>query len=112
MPYRSMKVLQAWVDEFLELGLAGESTIRVLPQDGDEGADTGLVGVRLHHAPTEIYLQPPDADVSAWTVTFEPREDLVRLATPELEHLAVGMTTLASLCRFLQEKSDAYRPGT
>ena len=41
-------------------------------------------------------------------VTFEPREDYVRLGAVEVQLLAVEMSMLARLCAFLQQKSDEF----
>lgn len=102
-------MLQSWVDEFVAQGNADAGSVRVMPQDGDEGADTGLVGFRLPNSPAEIYIQPPDGDAAEWTVMFEPREEPVRLPSSQVSLIADGVATLASLCAFLQRKSDEFR---
>jgi hypothetical protein len=108
MPFRTIETLESWVAEFVEQNSGGASDIRVIPQDGDGGADTGLVGMRLPNSPTEIYIEPPAQPGEEWTVTFEPREDYVRLGAVAVQTMAVEMTRLARLCAFLQQKSDEF----
>lgn len=108
MPFRTIETLQSWVAEFEGQNSAGASEIRVIPQDGDGGADTGLIAMRLPNAPTEIYIEPPTRTGEQWMVTFEPREDYVRLGSVDVQTLAVEMSMLARLCAFLQEKSDEF----
>jgi hypothetical protein len=108
MPFRTIETLESWVAEFEQQNSAGASHIRVIPQDGDGGADTGLVGMRLPNSPTEIYIEPPTRPGEEWTVTFEPREDYVRLGAVAVQAIAVEMTKLARLCAFLQQKSDEF----
>lgn len=108
MPFRSIETLESWVAEFEKQNSAGASVIRVIPQDGGGGADTGLVGMRLPNSPTEIYIEPPTQRGEEWTVTFEPREDYVRLGAVAVQMIAVEMTKLARLCEFLQQKSDEF----
>lgn len=108
MPFRSMTVLQRWVDEFKRLDYPAEGSIRVIPQDGELGADTGLVAVRLMNSPTEIYLEPPAESGLEWTIVFEAREEPVRLGASQVRELAAGLATLSALCAFLQQKSDDF----
>lgn len=111
MPFHSIAILQAWVDEFVRLGHPVGGGIRVIPQDGAEGADTGLVAMRITNSPTEIYIQPPDAGEVEWTIMFEAREEPVRLRSSQLQEMAGEIATLATLCAFLQAKSDGYDSG-
>ncbi len=108
MPFRSMEILQSWVAEFEDVNPAVTGTIRVIPQDGEAGADTGLIGVRILHSPTEIYIEPPARTGEEWTVTFEPREEFVRLGSSAIRVMAAEVTKLADLCAFLQRKSDQF----
>ena len=74
MPYRTLAILQSWVDEFARRGESGLGSIRVMPQDGSEGADTGLVAVQMPDSPTVVYLEPPaPGSTRGWSITFEPR---------------------------------------
>ncbi|TDN90720.1 hypothetical protein [Microbacterium sp. BK668] len=106
MPYRRFATLQAWVEEFTRLGYPLKGSIRVIPQDGEEGADTGLVAMRLLDSPTEIYIEPPAKPGAEWTITFEPREQAVRLGASAVKALAGELATLSALCAFLQQKSE------
>lgn len=109
MPFRSIATLQSWVDEFAQRSYDAGAAIRVIPQDGSDGGDTGLVAVRLQDSPTEIYIEPPST-VSGpeWTITFEPREQPVTLGAHAVARIAEEVAVLAALCTFLQEKSDAF----
>ncbi|QIG40073.1 hypothetical protein G5T42_11755 [Microbacterium sp. 4R-513] len=112
MPFHSMATLQEWVEEFERLGFPTKSSIRVMVQDGADGADTGLVAMRLPDSPTEIYIEPPESHESEWKITFEPREDTVTLGASSVQTLARELATLSALCSFLQNKSDGFpRPG-
>lgn len=108
MPFRTMETLQAWVAEFEAAHDLGGSAIRVIPQDGEAGADTGLIAMRVANSPTEIYIEPPDSSATQWMVTFEPREEYVRLGSREVRAMAVEVAKLAELCAFLQQKSDEF----
>jgi hypothetical protein len=108
MPFRSLEVLQSWVAEFELIHAPRNGAVRVIPQDGDDGADTGLVAMRILNSPAEIYLEPPRSAGEEWTVTFEPREEPVRLGADDVRRIANELTTLAGLCAFLQTKSDQF----
>src|SRR5689334_14439732 len=58
MPFRSQRTLDAWLAEFREQGHPVAGSLKVMEQDGHDGADTGLVGVRLANATTVTYIQP------------------------------------------------------
>ena len=45
MPFRSLSTLESWLDEFRSLGYPLEGSVKVMGQDGEDGANTGLVGV-------------------------------------------------------------------
>ncbi len=106
--YRTIETLQSWVEEFVAQQGVGAGAIRVIPQDGDDGADTGLVAMRLLNSPTEIYLEPPHGSVDEWTITFEPREEPVTLGSSAVSAMATEIARLAALCAYLQQRSDAY----
>lgn len=59
LPLRSPEVLRSWVAEFEAIHRTRSGTVQVIPQDGDGGGDTGLVGMRILNSPTETYLEPP-----------------------------------------------------
>lgn len=105
MPYRSKEVLESWAREFESLGYAEPGVVNVIIQDGDEGQDTGLVRVQLSHAPTELYLQPGTRDSPKWSVTLEPREDILHLSAAHVHALSQELAVVSALCTFLQAKS-------
>lgn len=106
---RSRSTLEHWVEEFRTLHLPGDAVVRVMIQDGADGADTGLVGYRMPNSPTEIYIQPLLPGGAEWGITFEPRDESVTLPAPDVKELATELDTLAALCAFLQAKSLAAR---
>lgn len=109
MAFRSIATLQSWVDEFEQRSYPVGAAIRVIPQDGSDGDDTGLVAVRLQDSPTEIYIEPPsEAAGPEWSITFEPREQPVTLGARAVARISEEVAVLAALCTFLQEKSDAF----
>ncbi len=85
------------------------AAIRVIPQDGADGEDAGLIAVRLPNSPTEIYIEPPSPGTGPeWTITFEPREQPVTLGSRAVARITEEVAALAALFTFLQEKSDAF----
>jgi hypothetical protein len=108
MPFRNVRTLESWVAEFQQLGHTSEGSIRVIPQDGEDGSDTGLVGVQLLNSPTEIYIEPPRHPGAEWTITFEPREQTVTLGSTQVQSMSRDLAILAALCAFLQSKSEAF----
>lgn len=108
MPFRNMSTLESWVDEFRSLGYPFDGTVKVMGQDADDGANTGLVGVVIAHSSAVIYIQPESTDSERWTVTFEARDTAVNLDAAALLRLAAELTTISALCAFLQGKSAAY----
>ncbi|WP_169582097.1 MULTISPECIES: hypothetical protein [Microbacterium] len=57
MPFRNKQTLEAWLDEFVAMGYAMPERIRVVQQDGEGGANTGLVVLNLENPPTVIAVQ-------------------------------------------------------
>ena len=109
MPYRTLATLQSWVDEFARRGDPRLGSIRAIPQDGSDGADTGLVAVQLPDSPTVIYLEPPaPGSGRPWSITFEPREQSVTLGAHAIGKMADEIGALAELCVFLEAKSEAF----
>jgi formamidopyrimidine-DNA glycosylase len=110
MPFRNAATLQKWLDEFLASGdhLGFGGTVRILPQDGADGADTGLVGVHFERASTVTTIQPERPGSPRWLVTFEPRETAVALDAVGVEGLAQELTYVSRLCAFLETKSAEY----
>lgn len=109
MAFRNMETLQAWVAEYraLEKPLAGSA--RVMVQDGDGGANTGLVVFRLDHAPADVFIQPVTPDATRWVATLEPRAEELALDPAGLRSLAAELSAIADLCTFLEAKSAAYQ---
>ncbi|MFD1339060.1 hypothetical protein [Microbacterium lemovicicum] len=108
MPFRSQRTIAGWLEEFRALGHPTSATVTVMQQDGDEGADTGLVGVRLTYAPTVIYIEPDAAPSTTWRVTLEAREDTAVLDAAAVASLASELSVVAELCAFLEAKSAAF----
>jgi hypothetical protein len=108
MPFRSLSTLESWLEEFAELGYPSAGTLKVIQQDGLDGANTGLVAIELVHASTVTYIQPEADGSLEWVVTMEPRDDAVTLDADSLRALAAELTVVAELCSFLQAKSRAF----
>ena len=108
VPYRTKAILESWLEEFRELGYPASAGLKVLTQDGADGADTGLVTVVLENASTEMYFQPTAQGGSKWAVTFEPRDEVVVLAAPEVLKLSTELATVSALCAFLEAKSLTF----
>jgi hypothetical protein len=108
MPFRSMTILESWLDEFRSKGYPIDGSVKVMDQDGDDGADTGLVGFTLAYSSSVAYIQPESPGSSRWFVTFAARESEVDLDAATVLRLAAELTTVSALCAFLEEKSSAY----
>jgi hypothetical protein len=109
MAFRNLETLEAWLAEYRALGRPLAGAARVTVQDGDGGANTGLVIVRLGHAPTGVFIQPATQDASGWVATMEPREEILVLDPAGLRELSAELAAVADLCAFLEEKSRAYQ---
>lgn len=108
MPFRSRETLEAWLDEFRTLGYPVSGALKVMPQDGEDGENSGLVGVQLANASTVTYVQPEAPYSRRWVVTMEPREEAVVLDSAGLMKLSAELSVLSALCAFLESKSAAY----
>jgi len=108
MPFRSLQTLEHWLGEFRQLGYPVDGLAAVMPQDGDDGENTGLVGVRLMNAATVIYIQPEAAGALRWVVTMEARDSAFALDAPALLKLAAELTMVSALCAFLEARSAAF----
>ena len=108
MPFRSLSTLESWLDEFRSLGYPLDGSVKVMGQDGDDGANTGLVGVTLAHATAVTYIQPDSTNPARWLVTFEARDTAIDLDAQSVLRLAAELATVAALCAFLEEKSAAF----
>ena len=108
MEFRSQETLEAWIEEFRALGYPIAGTIKVISQDGEGGANTGLVSARLNNAPTVVYIQPSSPDAVEWAVTLESRDAPATLNAPGVLNLAAELAMLSALCAFLQAKSQSF----
>lgn len=108
VPYRTKAILESWLDDFRELGYPASAGLKVVTQDGADGADTGLVTVVLENASTGMYLQPTTQGGGRWAVTFEPRNEVLVLAAPEVLKLSTELATVSALCAFLEAKSLTF----
>ena len=107
MPFRSMTTLQSWLDEFEQQGYPIAGSARVIPQDGEDGADTGLVVFQLTNAPTLAYLQP-EMSALEWLVTMEARETAATMNPATVLNLAYELSVVSALGAFLQSKSREF----
>lgn len=107
MPFRSKETLERWVDEFHEARGAGER-IKVIVQDGTDGADTGLVIVPLENATVTIFMQPAEVGAASWRVTIEPQPDTTILNSHQLHAMAVELSVAAELCAYLEARSVGH----
>lgn len=106
MPFRSLTTLESWLDEFRRDYPALAGRLRVVPQDGEDDADTGLIVVELVDAPTVIYLQPDPETSDRWVVTLESRDEAVTLEAEQLRALAADLGLVSQLCTFLQNSAE------
>ncbi len=107
MPFRSLSTLQSWLDEFEALGYPVDGSAKVIPQDGDGGADTGLIVFQFANAPTLAYMQP-DMAALEWLVTMEAREEAASMSPATVMSLAFELSVLSALGMFLQTKSRDF----
>ncbi len=106
MPYRTKNTLEAWTDEFLQLGYPRAGTIRVLDHDSDD--DGGLVIVELSNAATATYLEPQKEGDSTWVVTMDTDGQTLSLDAAGLQLHAVELSTVAALCAYLEAKAKSH----
>lgn len=104
-PRRSREILQAWVDDYLaESGLNG-ARVDVVPQDGEDDLDTGLVIMRPKDSPLTVYMQPRAFDDPLWELTIPARDEDSTLSALELGAVAAVVLDAARLCTYLQFRS-------
>lgn len=108
MPFRSQRTLDSWLAEFRDQGHPVAGSLKVMEQDGHEGANTGLVGVRLANASTVTYIQPERPYAVKWVVTLEARDEALVLDAGAVRALADELSVVAALCDFLEAKSSAF----
>lgn len=108
MPFRSLETLEAWLAEYRELGGPRADSARVIVQDGDGGANTGLVTVKLDRASTVVIIQPGTDGAAGWIATMEPREENVELDATGLLELSAELAAVSNLCAFLEARARAF----
>jgi len=108
MPFRSKETIEAWLDEFRSLGYAIAGSVKVMQQDGEDGSNTGLVGMQLANASTSIYVHPEAPYATRWVVTMERRDEAISLDAAAVMELSTELQILSALCTFLQAKSDSF----
>ncbi|NYE19025.1 hypothetical protein [Microbacterium immunditiarum] len=108
MPFRSRETLEGWLAEFNSLDYPVAGAFKVMQQDGEDGANTGLVGVELAHASTVMYVHPEAPYSERWVVTMEARAETISLDAAEVMRLAAELSVLSALCAFLQAKSSSF----
>lgn len=109
MAFRNLETLESWLAEYRALGKPLGDHAHVMVQDGDGGADTGLVAFRLGHAPTGVFIEPATQDASGWVATMEPREENVVLDAVGLLALSAELAAVSELCAFLEAKSQEHQ---
>lgn len=107
MTFRNLALLETWVAEFNTLGYHGVKDVRVVPQDGEDGADTGLVAAGLESVSTVLYIQPVSIGAAEWCVTFEPREKAASMSAATVFAMSTELATISALCAFLQGKASS-----
>lgn len=107
MNFRSKETLERWLADFREAREAGD-LIRVIIQDGSDGADTGLVIVPVKNSNVSIFMQPIAIGDAHWTVTLEPIDDSLSLTSHQLHTLASELAVAAELCAYLEARSVGH----
>ena len=108
MAFRNLETLESWLAEYRAQGQPLADSARVMVQDGDGGANTGLVFFGLGHAPTGVFIHPATQDATSWVATMEPREGNLVLDAAGLLALSAELAAVSELCAFLPAKSQAY----
>lgn len=103
----SRDALERWLAEFHQAREAGE-LIRVIVQDGEAGADTGLVIVPLKNATVSVFIEPVEVGDANWRITLEPQPEITVLSSHQLHALTAELAVAAELCSFLEAKSVGH----
>ncbi|SDQ25871.1 hypothetical protein [Microbacterium sp. cf332] len=106
MTFRSKETLDAWIEEFQQFGYP--LVVKVIPQDGSLGRDTGLVGITMMNAQTVTYIEPDVPGGNTWRITFESRDTDLRLGAGGALALSTELAMVSALCAFLETKSHAF----
>ncbi|WP_243076491.1 protein-L-isoaspartate carboxylmethyltransferase [Microbacterium sp. SS28] len=97
-----------WVHDFLTARDDVATDVSVLEKDFTAGPDSGMVVVSLRNASTMTYVQAIVRDgMPRWLVTFEARNESFDLDAAGVARLAHDLSTLAQMCDYLQERTDA-----
>lgn len=107
MAFRSKSTLEQWLADFRSERSAGE-LIKVIVQDGSDGADTGLVIVPLRSSTISIFMEPIHLGDARWRITLEPHPDTTILSSHQLHGLAVELGVAAELCAYLEARSVGH----
>ncbi|GAA2250378.1 protein-L-isoaspartate carboxylmethyltransferase [Herbiconiux moechotypicola] len=107
MPFRSKETLERWIADYAA-DHTDAAAFEVLRQDGSDGADTGLVVVRLEKATTEVYMQPVAPGDPHWEVVFGARADELSLDPQGVLDLAAELVATAALCTYLEGRSQQH----
>lgn len=109
--YHTLPTLQGWIDEFTDLHAPFVSEVVVLIQDGEDGADTGLVEIRMVNATTVTTIEPEFVGSNRWVTVFDARDEPLRLDAKTVMWLSRELATVSELCSFLERKASAYEIG-
>ncbi|EZP28365.1 hypothetical protein [Microbacterium oleivorans] len=107
MPFHSKEMLEQWLEEFAGLGYSISDRVKVVPQDGADGLDTGLIALNLLDSMTLTYIQPEPLGSIHWGITFEARELDLKMNAGRTLELSGELAMVSILCTFLQTKSLA-----
>ncbi|CAL4858732.1 hypothetical protein [Microbacterium sp. MM2322] len=107
MPFHSKEMLEQWLEEFAGLGYSISERVKVIPQDGGDGLDTGLIALNLLDSMTLTYIQPEPLGSIHWGITFEARESDLKMNAGRTLELSGELAMVSVLCTFLQTKSLA-----
>ena len=111
MPYRSSALLEAWLAEFTTDHALG-GLVRVIPQDGTLGEDTGLIVFPLGGGTTSVYIEPVAVGDFRWRIHFEPREQEAVMSSAQVHAMAAELEMSAALCDFIEAKSAEHIAAT
>lgn len=107
MPYRSSALLETWLAEFATVNALG-GLVRVIPQDGSDGKDTGLIVFPLGGGTTSVYIEPVATGDFRWRIHFEPREQEAIMSSAQVHSMAAELEMSAALCDFIETKSTQH----
>lgn len=103
----TLEDLEGWVAEFVDRYAPLASEVRVVVQDGEGGADTGLIEVRMRQAGTVTTVAPENDTSGRWVISFEAREEPLRLDADGVMKLSRELAVVSQLAGFLDARSAA-----